>query len=434
MTTFKRILMVMAFIVFLGVGYIGTSIITSTTCEAQTCRCQICIIPNSLVTALWAVYNRVTVPGVNIATNTLTAYFNMHFDVFDNYISNKIHNVTDNMLAWWDTFWWYNLKPSLQDIDDQVMTSHAEQAKALGEFADAANINRTKNEIASFDIDTHRETRPGDNVCVMGSASGGIARAAAFGKAYNTAADSESLLRSSNATGTAAAFGKGTDQKERWQAYVSNYCDSNLNGGHAGCDKSAPLAGRDLDVAGELLGKDTIDLTDLNTKKTIDTLTSNIVEPFVQDPVTPGALLTADGQKALLESESYKAKRQTIYDALHYIIARRAPGSRMGEFVSAVRTAAGIDQAHISANPSYHEVLQALTLDRFQTGQFGVSQIGEPENNARELVMQQALQLMQLSDQLDLLDRYSLIVAARAGNELQQRQPVSGGLANKPLP
>lgn len=430
--TFKRLLLAFGLLILLGAGYTGISILTAKECQAQTCRCQICIVPNSLVQALQRVYSSVTVPGVNLATSHLSAYFNMLMNVFDSTVTAKIDTITNNTLNWWDTFWWYNLKPSLQDITDQLATAEAAKTAAIGKFIDAGEINRTRNALRAEELAAHRELRPGENVCVAGAASGGIGRAAALGRAYNAAAGAESLLRSGNDVSTPAAQGRATDQKSRWSEYITRYCDPDFNAGAAGCTAAAPFVGRDLDVTGEIFAKDTIDITNPDTKKAIDTLIANIAEPFVRDPILARELKYSDGQKKLLENETDKTQRQTVYDALYHAVARRAPGSRMGELIGALRVEAGIDLSQISANPSYNEVMEALANERYRTGQYALRQIDEPENNGRELVLQQALQTMQLADQLDLLDRYALIVAARAGNEVKKAKPFSEELANKP--
>ena len=71
-------------------------------------------------------------------------------------------------------------------------------------------------------------------------------------------------------------------------------------------------------------------------------------------------------------------------------------------------------------SPSHIEIMQALTVERARSGRYALEQIDEPENNRREMVIQQALQIMQMNDQLDLMDRYSLLLAAQVGAEVKE--------------
>jgi hypothetical protein len=95
----------------------------------------------------------------------------------------------------------------------------------------------------------------------------------------------------------------------------------------------------------------------------------------------------------------------------------------MEQFLRPIREASGMDTSYISNNPSHHEVLKVMTSERFRTGQLSIEQIDEPENNAREMVIQQAFQAMMMADQLDLLDRYGLVLAAQVGPQVKDAKP-----------
>ena len=58
---------------------------------------------------------------------------------------------------------------------------------------------------------------------------------------------------------------------------------------------------------------------------------------------------------------------------------------------------------------------------RFRSGKYSLRQIDEPENNQREQVIEQALQLIQMSDELDLMDHYSLLLASQVSEERTAR-------------
>lgn len=418
----QKFVVVFGFLVMLAAGYMATSMVTSCPAGAASCKCSLCVYSgiSSLGGVIGTIGAAIVLPAIATATSLILAYMALAFTAFIEQVVSKWLTVVDNIISWFDTFFYYNLKPAMQQQTRQLNTIDTDQARGWGGFADAVDTNRAHKEIYLQEVKSHREVRPGENVCVAGTITGGMARANNIHRAYSAAAPVERLPRSGNHVSTAAGNGRGADQKERWDDYVARYCETVENGGQAGCATDGSHAGQDIDVTGQVFQKSTIDLTNPDVKKSVDDLLINITEPFVRDPVAPGAVASASGQEAILDGEAYKAKRQAIYDSLYYVVARRAPGSGMDEFLRPMREAAGVNSSDISDNPSKNEIMEVMMSERFRTGTYSISQIDEPENNDREIVIQQAFQVMQLNDNLDLLDRFSLMLAADIGAEVQQ--------------
>ena len=423
----KKAIIALFFVAFLGLGFVSVNVMTGFETQAQCFSCgnNLCISPFvGTAFGIGQVGILVTMPDIALAVTQLGAvYFPLAMAGFVAAITQKIWQVTRNIVAWIDTFWWYNLRPAMQAMADQLTAIDTFKHSQLGMMADATASNRTSREQMKNDIKSHRDQRPGENVCVAGTVMGGMTRASTFRRAYETAATLESSPRAANRAGTPAAKGTAADMNRAWDNYVTNYCDPNDNAGVPGCAAAGPLVGRDMDVTGEIFMKDTIDLTVPNNKKVIDDIIANLAEPMVKEPVSLASMRSEQGQETFLESQAYKAKRQAIYDLLYYVVARRAPGTDMEQFLRPIREASGMDTSYISSNPSHNEVLKVMTSERFRTGQLSVEQIDEPENNAREMVIQQALQAMMMADQLDLLDRYGLILAAQVGPEVKDAKP-----------
>ena len=74
-----------------------------------------------------------------------------------------------------------------------------------------------------------------------------------------------------------------------------------------------------------------------------------------------------------------------------------------------------------------------MITQRFQSGKYALGQIDEPENNQREQVINQALQLIQMSDQMDLMDHWSVLLAAQVGGEIVNRTSFTSGSNGAPL-
>ncbi len=430
----KSALIAVAFLCFVFTGFVSVNVMTSCRSEAQ---CAVCGDPCiGAVCGLACVMNTqinglVLFPDIAITVAELSLHMDLALQGFQDAIDDKIYEVTNNIVGWIDTFWWYNLRPAMQAQTRQLNTFDSFKDENEGGYADASDASRVDNEYTRRDIDSHREQRPSQQVCVAGTISGGMTRTAVFRRAYETAASGERATRTSNDTSAASGAptnnSQGADQQARWKNYTTNYCNKDANAGYSGCTANAAQVDRDISVTDEIFAKDTIDLKTPATQQAIDDILQNISEPTIEDPVPPSAVNSTMGQEAILQGQAYKAKRQAIYDALYYIVSRRAPGSvgttGSPNFLQDMRTASGVDPSYFSANPSHNEIMEVMMSERFRTGQYSIEQIDEPENNQREMVTQQAFQAMLLSDELDLLDRYGLVLAAQASGEVKADKP-----------
>jgi hypothetical protein len=399
-----------AFCIFLAMGYVATNVATSCPAEAQTCNCSTCVFagPTSVSGVLYIIMGQLVGISIPIVTGLIIANMTIAAVAFGEVVAKKAYDVADRITSWIDTFWYYNLLPALQAMTAQLSTQTTDQERAVVNYTDAADMNRRQIELEQQTIEDHREERPSEDVCVAASVTGGVTKAYNIQRAYSAAAPFEQIGRSGNDKAAASSGGVAADMSDRWRNYVTNYCRQSYNAGHSGCTADQALVNRDLDVAGEIFAKDTIDVRDATTKKVIDDIIINIAEPFTKDSVQRGAVAGGIGQEAYLNGESHKAKRQTIYDLLYHVVARRIPGSGMQDYIEPIRQEAGINAGLISDNPSRNEIMQVMTSERFRTGKYALQQIDEPENNQREMVIEQSFQVMQMADQLDLMDRYTL--------------------------
>lgn len=455
----KKYFMVFAFLAALGLGVVSLNVMTSCESDAQVCgnaACSYtandCIYFGGMTIPLTTYVSGSVIPDMGIVTGYLTAYFIFAMNVgWQLAVLEKILEVTRNQIGWWDTFWYYNLRPAMMDMTDQLVTMDKHQDLQLAKFADVINLNRSNREMMRQEINSHRELRPGELVCQVASAgAGGMNRAAVFQRQYSAAAGTKAVARSGNAVGTPGAQGNAANHRVRWGNFVAQYCDPTENGGVNGCPPGPPPpnVNRDLNVTGEIFEKDTIDVKDAATNQVVEDLIENIAEPRVREPIPAGSVTNGGqkGQQQVLMGESYKAKRAAIQDALRFVVSRKVPGSRTGEFLSQIRgmnpdgVAAGAGQeigvstAYIAPNqnPSKNEIMQVMMDERFRTGQYSVDQIDNPDNNGRELVIQAAFQAMQLSDQIDLLDRYSVLLAAEISHSVRSSKSLLEDTDDRP--
>jgi hypothetical protein len=239
--------------------------------------------------------------------------------------------------------------------------------------------------------------------------------------------------------------------------FVPMWCNAAYNKGFSGCPQDGKLVGGDVDIAGLIFAEDTIPLDpaqDPNhyTKSNLDETVTNLAEAFGKDPVTAGNA----GKDGILDSLSYRAKRQVVYDGLFYVISRRVPGGFRSaaqnqvaapqnpqEFINLltqIRAQTGEDKTTgcgssncANPDPSRNEILRSMITQRFQSGKYALGQIDEPENNQREQVVDQALQLIQMSDQMDLMDHWSVLLAAQISGEIVNRTSFTSASNGAPV-
>lgn len=503
---FKKYLFLLAFVVFPLAGYLTVGGVR--VCRAQVCgECGVpCIAPNSLAQALDTIYSSVIQPALDQATNELVAYMDPNIQIFNDGIQPVLDWTQMQIAALYNTLWYYNLLPEMQDMTRELTQANTEQAEALGAFADAANMNRVNATLADLQIKDHRALRPDNGICMAGTMMSGMARASAFSNGYLAAADVGKIWRSANDYDTPARGGMATDMQYEWQhkdyngnpaGYAPTWCNMDDDDGNAGCASTGTYPGEDVDVAGMIFGEDTIPLTtslyckyasggpgslgtqcnpmiDLTCRQkanpqmcsspaeiNLDQMVINLAEPFVKNPVTANP--AEGGKSAILASVAYKAKRQVVYDGLDYVISRKVPAGLSYDSEQAsnqytnnqsfgytlpdppanyapgfqallmqIRALTGEDVT-TSPNPSRDEILRALMTQRFQSGMYALSQINEPENDQREMVVDQALQVIQLSDDLDIMDHEMLLLASQVGNEVESQYSFGAGSEAAPV-
>ena len=362
-------------------------------------------------------------PALMDATFTISEAFVAQVEIWlTTSVTTRMADILLGMANFFNVFWLYDMKPSLQDQTRQLSTLDSDQSRTRTSLTDAHEQNMSQQAYQEDEHADQRKFRDNQFACEAATNFGGMQRANVIRKTLESSWTTENLPRTANEAGSPSANGPAADQNVRFVTFRTRYCNPADNNGAAGCTAAGTAPDADIDVAGTLFSKDTVDIRTANTKQNVDDLITNIVEPFAQAPVAPNTLATAQGREVFMRQQSITAKRQAARDALNFIAARRAPGSKMATYLSPLRAASGLDPTYLSDNPSYEEVMNAMITERFRSGQYQVDLVDEPENVARELVTLQALQVMQLNDQMDLMDRFAILIASEVGNEVSKYQ------------
>jgi len=442
-TSYKNKIMVMAVVISLLVGVTAlnkkSDAATVTLTDVTTgCAPDSCLLGGTLAAAVSTWTASIIAAITQARTDIVLPLYTLPSDGAKEVTNAITYNPTDShIMALSDYFtelWVKYMHTYFRKMTSNFSVIEANRQRMLGSLMDAKDQNNTMEFLDETSLETKRKVTPSDSLMVSGTMVGGIQRATTLGSAYNLAGTTGTIDRTSNkAEGTnlegiieAYDSGKAADIARRWNEYVTRYCEVNDNNGNSGCTVDQPYAGDDIDIAGTIFGKETIDLTDADKLKSVNDLVTNIAEPIVKDYVLADVSGTISGKRAILEAEEYKAKRQVIYDAINHIVARRLPGSQMGKYLIELRSKSGINTESVATNPSYNEIMHTMLSERFRSGEYGISQIGEPENNAREIVVQNAFFVMQLSDMLDLMDKQAMLLTAKVSGDVYEHYELSG--------
>jgi len=475
----RKFLIIFAFVIIPLTGYFTVSQITMARAVVCTYGEEPCIAgaeaSGALAAGIGTVLLEVVLSDIPQVWATLETYYQGLSQDFAAGMQETMDWTFREITDWFNTFWYYNIQPEMKLMAAQLTLASVEQAFAEGMFADASNLIRTRRALDDMAIEDHREQRPSEKVCTAGSIMSAMTRANVFSDAYQAFGAGDKEWIAANQAQSEAGSGFAAYLANRWESNRANasvygattsqggnfgyeplWCNAAYNKGFAGCPTDGKLAGQDVDIAGMIFAQDTIpldlaqDQTPYYTKANVDEMVTNLAEAFGKDPVTAGNA----GKDGILDSLSYRAKRQVVYDGLFYVISRRVPGGfrsqsnnrapiNSQEFIdllTQMRQQTGEDKTTgcgsvqcANPDPSRNEIFRSMITQRFQSGKYALGQIDEPENNQREQVINQALQLIQMSDQMDLMDHWSVLLAAQVGGEIVNRTSFTSGSNGAPL-
>src|SRR5690606_22709384 len=117
------------------------------------------------------------------------------------------------------------------------------------------------------------------------------------------------------------------------------------------------------------------------------------------DTIAPEVLKLPTGQEAFLKRRAHTARTNAIYNVVTQMIAARAKvQSDTGDQVADVRAASGIDMTDASVDPSYREIQQAMSKERFINKDYIVKLLSEPESLIKEQGGINATRLQEMND------------------------------------
>ncbi len=346
----------------------------------------------------------------------------------------RLNDIELDMMDWWDTMWWYNLRPAMQAMTRQWNTSNSQQAEDFQSGMDAFQEDETNLEDMNTDNKNHQATRVSENGCVAATAAGGFGRQQNYNRAMrqawqdDDASDGQNRLHQTGTSGTtrAAATGFAAKLKQDAQTFESTFCDPNDNGGHNVTGCAAPndqygnsYANADVQVTKNLYNKLTMQVDDPtdgpNETKVAKAVVDNTMGDPTGDPIPTLEMNSPAGHEAWLSRRSYLARYAAIRTVPQLIAGWRMPGSKLGQWIQEIEKDAGVPtgQGEMSNNPSYREIVHAVSVDRFNSGKYANNLISDEGEIEMEKLTIQSFYLMQLRDYYELLEREALTLAVQ---------------------
>ena len=419
----KKFSVITAFAVFLAAGIAGFGLIKAfepAPARAQ-CSCgNLCTSAGGgISTAIAAVSSSQVVVEIYNVYTTVNGLYNGLMDTYNSVISGSLLDTGSNQKSWFENFVAYDLTPSMKDQTAQMNTMLIDQTRQLASAKDAEQLNKTMRAYEDAQFEARRESEPSESVCVAGTMSGGFARAKVVTKELERALPEENAGVSGNVQGSPAEAGEGPYQLNRRDRYVACYCNPDANNGN-GCfgEDSGPFVDQDILVEETLFKGETIDIKSTPGKReAIRDLIANLVEPTTNNIVPPSAMDSVEGRNSYLNLRATRAQRNMAKKTITDIVARRAPGSRMADYVQSLRSSAGVDLTEISPNPSWNEMVTALSEERFWSGVYNMDNVTQPEAVSREQVALQTLELLQMSEYMDSLNNIAMLTASQTAQQ-----------------
>lgn len=372
------------------------------------------------------------------AATAVELHGNLAINAMQTTLLTRVNTMEENLMSWWDMWWAYDYRPSLQDQTAQMGASESNMNQMYASFIDSQNQNAVIREKQIADLESERTHRVNENACTAGTMSGGMARANAISRAGRLAVEGAS---------TGAGVGEGVDNdpmitvgspvaddassriKYRYARYKAYFCNPDDNNGVSACSAATPAMDLDINASELLVNRLTINYNQPEIRAAVFALIDNLTASDDAQAVLPQkSAETAGGQEILMDRRSMRARRNAVGSSMRHMLAQRMPGSRDSVYLKALRTSAGVPLDNISDNPSYREIMAAMAVDRFTTGFAAGGLIKDQSNIEHDKLITSVFYLMLLRDYYEVMERWALSLSVETALEADIRKdetPVS---------
>ncbi len=349
-------------------------------------------------------------------TNTATYEMKARLDEFDS-------NIRSWLQDWWDN----RLFPSMKTMTRQLSVAQVDQTRQIGSMTDAMQQNDTNQKKRKRNQEAyHRYLPAGVATCQADTTAPQQTKAYQVSRALNRGMTKDAAKTMSNAKGTPAATGRAAEMKSQWDEYVSTFCDP--ANGDQGCGTTpGARPGANKDMSNLLWGQvQTIDLSSPENVTMVSGALRTFASPAADNPIPPTAVDTATGHQSILDRRADIARRNAVYNVVAQMMAERISvpaDTSLSSVFKSMRTGAGLPASAASDNPSYSELRQAITKERFSDPDYLARLINSPEEVIREQGSINALRLQLMNDLYRRQEEMLFMEAAMYGHDLDRQKP-----------
>lgn len=347
-----------------------------------------------------------------------------------------------------NTFW-QRWQSALKDSTAQLSAGTQDQSRQLGSINDASNELAAAEDEQQERLKSKLQYQPTDQACRFDTAAEYLAETELSRDALAQGFEWDFVSNANNEIGSMGQYGPGDLERNRWNLYVSTFCDYQAEDCNSGCSKVAaggactfagtgPTAYMDQDVlpTNMLFGKYTINLFNPTEVNAMDSMLFNVTGYLVPEPIVSGALGTVAGIDQMFARREYMAQMSAAGSLLYAVVADRAPGPRLSSGVAApgaqeIRTMRGMMGApNPSGDPSVREVRQSI-IEQLWDPNFYKNLGDNPSTMAQKELYLKAYGLVMLYDMISKQEKISTAYAIETAALLETLQHSRAGFTSQ---
>ena len=380
---------------------------------------------------------------VTAMVDSLESSYSEDTDTATETLMDSLDEMETSILDKLDEFW-NNWQTQMKLMTKQMNASVVDSSRQFASNYDASDLTGAATNIQMTEYEAKKRYQPTDEACrfdttaVSAAYAEGVTNAVTEGYAldFNAVGNTTDLASAGSPTGMSAgaatAVGEADLKKQRWKIYQQKFCDGQANNGAAGCAASGnnPKANMHVLPSKTVFGKETIDLSDADTRDAVTQLMFNITGYQVPELISTKALKSAAGLQQRQEDREYIAQMDAVGALAYSVVADRAPGQAApGIFAS--RIARGVWNA--SPKPSKREIRESI-VEQLWDPSYYLHLYDFPGTIKQKELYLKAYSLTLLYDMIEKQEKISNVYAIETANLLEDTDHSRGAVsASAPL-
>lgn len=341
-------------------------------------------------------------------------------------MTERLSEFDDNIRAWLSDWKDNRLIPTMKVMAKQLSIAQVDQTRQLGAMMDTSLLNDVRKNTQAREEEARHRYMPSEMTCQADTTGPAQVKAHQMSRALNRGYAKDSVKSLGNAKGTPGATGRSAEIKSQWDEYVSVFCDP--DNGDQGCGTTpGSRPGTEKDMAGLLWGSvQTIDASSAENRAMLSGALRYLVAPAANNPIPPNAIDSAGGREAMLDRRAALARNSAVYNVVGQMLAERVSvpaETSLSDVFRSLRTGAGLPNNITSDNPSYSELRQAITKERFSDPAYITRLVNSPEEVMREQGSVNALRLQLMNDLYRRQEEQLFMEAAMYSHDLDRQKP-----------